>query len=274
MKKSMRLFAAVALFVALAPAAPAEILINDTFESDVLNGSPRVAIGTDPAGWNNDYGDSLNANGLADISVEGVGSPSGGSKSMLFYDSNAVDGRIADSRTFASSSSSNMQVTFDFRVGSVINTGGDKFAIRLFATTGVGLGAEMSANGSGTSFNVIPIGHTNSPLLQTITVGDWYRMSLLAPSVDGGSPDWQMSFYHYASATTNSYNLTRPDAASGGYWRVFLQSGYSAGNTLDMNIDNLGVETGVIPEPSTAILLFGGGLLAWHRRRRSEPARR
>ncbi len=274
MKPSAILLSTAAMVAALLTDAPADLLVGDTFESDVVNLSPRVALGTDPAGWGNDFGDSLNGNGLTDVSVEGVGSPQGGSQSMLFYDSNGVDGRIAYSRTFTSTSSSNVMVTLDLRVNSVLNTAQDKFALRLFATTGLGIGFELSANGSSTSLNMIPLSHTNASALQTITVGDWYRISLLAPSVDSGSPDWQMSLYHYASATTNAYALTRPDAPSGGYWRIYLQSGYANANTLDMNLDNVTVETvSVVPEPATALLLFGGGLLMWRRLQRRGAAR-
>ncbi len=269
MKSSVILVSAVASFFAVAATASSDILVSDSFESDVINPSPRVATGTDPVGWNNDFGDLLNANGLTDISVEGVGGPRGGSQTMLFYDSNEVDGRITDSRIFTSTPSSNVQVTLDFRVNSVIDTAQDKFALRLFATTGLGIGFEMSANGSSTSLNLIPLSHLNASVLQTITVGEWYRLSLRAPSVDSGSSDWQMSLYNYATSASSSYNLTRPDVPSGGYWRVYLQSGYANANTVDMNLDNVAVETvSVVPEPATSLLLFGGWMLVWRRLRK------
>jgi len=247
MKTSTILVTAVTSLFAISSAALAEILVSDTFENDVVNPSPRVEMSTDPTGWMNDFGDSLNAHGLTDISVQGLEGPRGGSRTMHFYDSNEVDGRIAFSRSFTETSSSNVLVTLDFRVNSVINTVQDKFAIRLFATTGLGIGFELSANGSSTNLNLIPLSHSNASVLQTITVGHWYRMSLQAPSVDSGSSNWQMSLYNYTIATSNSYSLVRPDVPKGGYWRLYLQSGYADANTVDMNFDNVSVETAAQP---------------------------
>ncbi|HMP77289.1 MAG TPA: PEP-CTERM sorting domain-containing protein [Kiritimatiellia bacterium] len=275
MKPSAILSSAAAMLLAVAASAPADILVNDTFESDILNPSPRVGLGTDPAGWANDLGDSINANGLTDISVEGVGGPQGGSQTMLFFDSNGVDGRIADSRTFTPVSTSAVTVTLDFRVNSVIDPAADKFAIRLFSTGNQSIGVELAGNGSSTGFNIRPLGHTNTTVLGEVTVGDWYQMTLEAPSVDSGSTEWQLTLHNYATASTDTFALTLPAPASGEYWRILLQSGFADANTLDMSFDNVTVEAiTVIPEPSTALLLFGGGLLMWQRCQRSKAARR
>lgn len=249
MKPSAIFWSTAAIFIAAATAAPADTLVNDAFESDVIHSSPRAAPGTDPSGWENERGDSLNANGLTDMSVEGVGGPQGGSQTMLFYDSNAVDGRIADSRTFTPVSTSDILVTLDFRVNRVIDTTADKFSIRLITTGNQVLGFELAGNGSSTGFDLRPLGHTDSPVLGGITAGHWYHMSLLAPSVVSGSSAWKLTLHNYTTAETDSYDLTLPSAASGEYTRILLQSGFSDANTLDMSFDNVKVEEEDADEP-------------------------
>ncbi len=243
MKSTFILASAVSGLFAITATASAETLVGDTFERDPVNPSPRVAMNADPSGWMNEFDDSPSTNGLADISVENLAGPRGGSRTMLVFDNNEVDRRIAYNRPITPTSSSNVQVTIDFRVNRVVKSTHDKFALRLFATTGSGVGFELSANGTTSTLDLYPISHIDASVLQTIKVGSWYRLTLLVPSVASGSSDWQMSVFSFANAASRTHQLTRPDAAGGGYSRLYLQSGYSEANTIDINLDNVTVET-------------------------------
>lgn len=253
---------ALLTLVSSRPAA-ATNLVYDTFESDTLNPTPRLALGNDPLNWIFNT-QNANGNGVVDGSVVAVGSPSGGSRSLLLFDNNQVDPRLDTSRLFTQTNIGT-RISFDLRVNDVIDSSTDVLYIRMFATAGTGVnGFYLAANGSQDTLNLRNYG--DSTLLQTVTTGQWYRIEMTGFNLASAPTTWELGVYDYLTAITNTYTQSRGGTGAGDYFRLSLIAGANASGTIDVSIDNFQVN---VPEPtSLALGICGAGSLLLRSRRR------
>ncbi len=234
--------------------AHGSVLVNDSFEADTLDASPRSApLGTDPAGWTA-YNET-DSGGLQDTSVEaGAGSSfGGGSQSMLLYDDITANPRVDTLRSWTPVTALNsvgLRMQMDLRLNSDSFNGNSLHFVvyENFGGTpsdGSLVGFALTDDGyAGNGVAAFQQIYSPFSIQQTLDIDTWYRFILTLPAPGGGS-SFTLRVIEDGFASDNTYTLSFSGGSNNyaNYGSINIASFNGGPATYDVNLDNFGVET-------------------------------